>query len=141
MQPDIRLLFTTRRLRITQPRLIVFATLKNAPGPVSIADIVKQCPSIDRVSVYRTIELFLRLHIVEIIAHGWKQRYELAAPFRAHHHHLLCTRCSVVVEINSDKIEDLIHLLASEHGFKAARHTFEIMGLCSTCQKTTHQAV
>src|SRR5690606_34596309 len=82
MNNDLEKILSKNRLRATKPRQIVFATLSDSPAPLQIGEIVKRCPSVDRVSVYRTIELFTKLHIIEAIPLGWKQQYELAGPFK-----------------------------------------------------------
>jgi Fur family peroxide stress response transcriptional regulator len=135
MKPDIRVLFAHHHLRITKPRLLIFTGLKATSVPISIADLTHQCPTIDRVSVYRTVELFLKLGIIESVSYGWKQRYELAAPFRPHHHHLFCTKCQGITEVHSQQLEAVIKALATEQEFEISTHTFEITGTCHTCQK------
>lgn len=133
MKPDIRKLFLTRGLRVTAPRLKVFDILEKATAPLSIADIIRMCPSVDRVSIYRTIDLFTRQGITVGIAHGWKQHYELAAPFRPHHHHLLCIKCGATAEVHSKELEEIVARIASKHNFSSSAHTFEITGLCKKC--------
>lgn len=128
--------FSNHNLRVTRPRKVIFETLKNAVKPLSQVEIAKANPSVDKVSVYRTIDVFMKLGIVTSVPHGWKQRYELATPFRPHHHHLLCTGCGNVEEIQSDKLEQIIRILADKQKFKATGHTFEITGLCNVCQST-----
>ena len=138
MNPDIRSLLTEHGLRITTPRLAVFNALLNATSPLSVADIVTACPAVDKVSIYRTIETFTHIGATTVIMHGWKQRYELADPFRPHHHHLHCTKCDTVIEIHSDKIESVIKDLTRQYAFQPIAHTFEISGLCQSC--VTRQA-
>jgi Fur family ferric uptake transcriptional regulator len=100
---------------------------------MSVVDIVTACPDIDKVSVYRTIDLFAKLRIVTAIPHGWKHVYELAEPFSPHHHHLVCERCGSLMEIHSKKLESMITDLTNEYGFTPSGHHFEITGLCNKC--------
>lgn len=134
MKPDIHAFFASHKLRTTAPRLAVFNTLENSLTPISIIDIIKANPTIDKVSVYRSVDLFVQLGIAATVPYGWKQRYELAAPFRPHHHHSRCTKCGYINEIHSPELEHLIEAMAANHGFRATSHTFEINGLCATCQ-------
>jgi Fe2+ or Zn2+ uptake regulation protein len=135
MKRDFLKTLAKNSLRTTRPRIVIFEVFERAANPLSTAEIIRQCPEVDKVSVYRTIDLFLKLHIIEGVAHGWKQHYELATPFRPHHHHLFCTRCKKIVEIHSDTLEHVIHIIASEQMFQPTGHTFEISGLCKNCQK------
>lgn len=133
MNTEFSSLLASHNLRVTRPRRAIFDTLTSAQAPLSITDVIRQCPTIDKVSVYRTIETFTRVGITTTVAHGWKQRYELAAPLRPHHHHLRCTQCSSVIDIHSDELEQLITRTAVQHSFTPLGHTFEISGLCDVC--------
>lgn len=137
MNNDMTKLLSQHKLRVTEPRKALFETLKNATKPLSRVELAVANPGIDKVSVYRTIEIFMRLGIVESIHHGWKLRYELATPFRHHHHHLFCTQCGVIEEIQSERLEQIICILADQQAFKVIGHIFEITGLCNKCQNTT----
>ena len=134
MNAEIEALFAKHQLRMTTPRKHLVEILKDADAPLSPVEITKQRPAMDKVSVYRTIELFKKIGLVSGVAYGWKQRYELAAPFRPHHHHLLCSECGNVEEIQSTKLEELITLLANEYDFEIKEHTFEVSGLCRVCR-------
>lgn len=53
-----------------------------------------------------------------------------------HHHHLICRRCGLTVEIAADDVEVWARRVASEHGFTDARHVVDVFGLCATCSQT-----
>lgn len=121
-------------LRVTKARLIVFTALKNSRQPVSAAELVGLCDEIDPASVYRTITLFLQLDVISSVTRGWKRLYELSGQFAPHHHHMVCDRCAVTIEIRSEAIEGLIVHLAEQHHFQVKQHHFELTGLCQNCQ-------
>jgi len=50
-----------------------------------------------------------------------------------HHHHLICRRCGLTVEIAADQVERWARSVAAEHGFTDARHVVDVFGLCSDC--------
>ena len=58
--------------RMTEPRRQVFQALEQAREPLSLPELSARVTSIDRTSVYRTLELFVRLNIVRIVHVGWK---------------------------------------------------------------------
>jgi Fe2+ or Zn2+ uptake regulation protein len=136
MNPDLQLLFTEKHLRATKPRLAVFSALERSSAPISAAELMKKCPTVDKVTIYRTIDIFLKLGIAKSVPYGWKQRYELAEPFNPHHHHIHCTNCSRVVEIHSAKLEQMMAAIAAHHDFSITSHAFEIEGLCHSCRAT-----
>ncbi len=138
MEPLLVKLLSEHKYRITMPRRRVFNALKNSHKPLSIVELATiLSATVDTVSVYRTIDLFIKLGIVTAITHGWKQRYELAAPFLPHHHHLVCRKCEIAIEVNSRRIEELIASIASEQSFVASDHVLEINGLCYNCNTRT----
>lgn len=133
MSSELNEILMKAGLRLTKSRMEIFNVLKSFNKPMSIMDIVTACPGVDKVSVYRTIDLFTKLHIVSTIPHGWKHLYELAAPFSPHHHHLICEKCGGLTEIHSERLELMITDLTNGHGFIATGHHFEITGLCQDC--------
>lgn len=132
---DYHALLRRHHLRNTTPRRTVFAVLLNADKPQAISDLVRTCPEIDRTTIYRTLETFTNINVVQIVPIGWKQRYELTSPFRAHHHHLQCTQCHQVIDITSAPVEAFIRTIAAQHDFAVEHHTFEITGTCAQCQR------
>ncbi len=50
-----------------------------------------------------------------------------------HHHHLICKRCGVTVEIEAHEAETWATKVAKEHGFIEVTHTIDIFGLCKKC--------
>jgi len=50
-----------------------------------------------------------------------------------HHHHLICRRCGLTVEIAADQVERWARSVAAEHGFTDARHVVDVFRLCSDC--------
>lgn len=62
-------------------------------------------------------------------------RYELlGVDADGHHHHLICTGCLGVVEIEECFQRELEQTIAVRHGFKAVTHKLEFFGICPRCQ-------
>ena len=122
---------------ITKPRLAIFRVLVDAKEPLKNGEIARLTPSIDRASVYRTLELFASLSITNTVIRGWTPLTELAGPFRAHHHHISCTECGTTENIEDGTLEDVLKLVASKKGYQLAEHSVELTGLCSSCKETS----
>lgn len=133
---DISEYLKQHSLRITKPRLAVFTALQQKESYYFIADIIKSCPSIDRTSIYRTLEIFQQIGVVQVLHIGFKKGYELAEPFKEHHHHIHCTHCNEVVSIQSSKLEQVISQIASGHHYQLSSHHIELWGICSDCKKS-----
>lgn len=130
-------ILSAHHLRNTKPRQAVFAALQRAAAPLTISHLIAQCSTIDRTSIYRTLQLFTRHGIVSVVPIGWKRAYELAEPFMPHHHHLQCTRCRRLIDIQTPELEQLIAAISQRHHFQPTDHHFEINGFCHSCQHST----
>jgi Fur family ferric uptake transcriptional regulator len=132
---SFRQIITSNGYRLTSARESTFRLLIS-PEPQSIRELLaKANGQIDRVSVYRSLELFEKLGIVHRIYVGWKYKLELSDEFVAHHHHLSCLSCGDVIDIEDEKhIDDFIREVAHKFGFVPRRHQFEIDGYCKQCQ-------
>lgn len=119
--------------RVTAARRRVFAALDTSPTPMTMRALIAASQT-ERTSVYRTIQLLLRLGVVSLVPIGWKRRYELAEPFRHHHHHLVCKQCGRVVDIASPQLESLITAVAHRSGYHLTGHHIELQGICAACQ-------
>jgi Fur family ferric uptake transcriptional regulator len=51
-----------------------------------------------------------------------------------HHHHLVCTECSQIVELEDCFPQELQERIAVRNGFKAVTHKLEFFGVCPQCQ-------
>lgn len=118
---------------VTAARLKVFTALVGQE-PLGMHELVGRVSGVDRASVYRAIDLFERLGIVQRLTSGWKYKLELSDTFTAHHHHLTCTHCGRATAISEAELEQTIENLAAAHGFVPSAHQIEIQGTCCNCQ-------
>lgn len=121
-------------IRLTEPRREVFKILNEHDQPLTTSEILRYSQISERTSVYRTLSLFARHGITEILHIKGRERHELAEPFKAHHHHLVCTECGALESLDSDKLEKIIHRLADGHDYKLSAHHVELQGLCPNCR-------
>lgn len=120
---------------ITKPRLLVFETLMENRFQ-SLYEINKKTKNqINRSSLYRIIEIFNDLRIIEKIPIGWKFMIELSDIFINHHHHITCRSCEkvTVADSNSD-LEKIIDEIADKANFASQNHQIEINGICLDCR-------
>lgn len=141
LEENIRKLKTTLSKnghRITSARLALFETFFGA-GPLSIREILEKTNNrVDRVSIYRNIELFESLDIIHRISIGWKYKLELSDAFVSHHHHLSCVGCGKIIDINEEaQLAEFIAKTTEHFGFKPLHHQFDITGYCADCQHAT----
>ncbi len=124
--------------RLTRPRRAIARVLAESEDWLR-PEVVHQrarryCPSLGLVTVYRTLDLMLRLGLVRRVhledgCHGY-------APSHAGHgHYLVCRRCRQVVEFADCDLEPLLRKVSRRTGFRVDDHLLELLGLCPACQR------
>ena len=90
----------------------------------------------DLATVYRSMHLLERMAIVKRFDLGeGAARFELLGEGDdGHHHHLVCTRCSDIVELEECFPEELQHKIAAANGYAKVTHRLEFFGVCPRCQ-------
>ncbi len=118
----------------TGPRRLVFDVLQ-MHGPLSVAAISRFLnETVDKASVYRTVEVFERLGVVNRMWHGFKSTVELSEIFTPHHHHAVCQQCGATIDLTSEHLERAVAALARDHNFMPLQHVVELQGYCKDCQ-------
>lgn len=120
-------------LKLTRQRRLIFMALleKGALTTPEIAALLSG--SVDRATVYRTLETFEEIKLVDRIWNGWKSKIELSDAFITHHHHATCSKCGKGIRIESDELENTLRSIAKELKFSMHSHTVELYGFCETC--------
>jgi Fur family ferric uptake transcriptional regulator len=136
--PDLAQKLRRRDRKITGPRQAILEVLRRQRRPLSIKEIFGALPAgdCDLATVYRSMHLLESMRIVKRFEFGdGAARFELLAEGDdGHHHHLVCTRCSDIVEIEECFPQALEKNIASRNGFKFVTHKLEFFGLCPRCQ-------
>ncbi len=100
-------------------------------------EIVKiDCPEIGLATVYRTLQLFENIGIVSILnLNDGIVRYELSNSREEHqHHHLVCTKCGSLFEVEMDLLEELEKNISEKYNFKILNHSLKFYGICNRCK-------
>lgn len=132
-----------KEYKLTSRReLILRVLLENEEKHLSaeeVYNLVKaKAPDMGLATVYRTLELFQEFDIIHAIDFGdGRKRYELGeAMGQTHqHHHLICTHCGSIIEVNEDLLEELESRVARQHEFKVTNHQLKIFGICKDCSQ------
>lgn len=90
-------------------------------------------PTIGRATVFRSIE--------KLVDKGLLNRIEFADGshhYRVcgdnHHHHLTCTQCHRVVEVDLCLPEEQINAIGNQTNFEIEGHALSLFGRCSNCR-------
>ncbi|MGH7942742.1 MAG: Fur family transcriptional regulator [Limisphaerales bacterium] len=134
-----------RRLRgqarkITGPRAAILEILRKHPHPLTNreirAEMIKGTGQCDLATIYRSMHLLEKMGMVKRFDFGdGAGRFELVGENDdGHHHHLVCTQCSEVIEIEECFPEKIERQIAAKNRFKGVTHKLEFFGICPECQ-------
>lgn len=125
--------------KVTGPRAAILEVLRRHPHPLTNKEILAGMPagSCDLATIYRSMHLLEQMGVVKRFDFGdGSARFELVAENDdGHHHHLVCIRCSEVVEIEECFPVNIEKRIATRNGFKNVTHKLEFFGICPDCQK------
>ena len=122
-----------RGLNTTQQRELIVEMFLRSHEHVSIDELLarvrKRNPRVGYATVYRTLKLLLDSGVASARQfEDGQTRYEVAG---AHHDHLICVKCGLILEFENDEIERLQEAMAAElGGFRVLRHKHELYCLC-----------
>jgi len=87
-------------------------------------------------TVYRTLDLLTELGLVRPIYQGTGAAHFVLL-VEGHHHHLVCTSCDSIVELDACLLTDIEQRLVGNTDFEIRGHLLEIFGLCRQCRGAT----
>lgn len=130
----------SRGLRLTHQRRTILSIVETARQHLDAAQILRQAqkldPGIDRVTVYRTLNLLKRYGLVDELdlmhMQGEKHFYE-RRPQRDHIH-MACLRCGKISEFESDLFDRLKDQIRGDCEFHILVSRLEIGGFCAECR-------
>lgn len=110
--------------KMTKPRLAVLEFIAHNHTSISARDLHKKIKIFDRASVYRTLNLFENLHIVNVEILEKEKLYCLAD---TPHHHIMCKECGYMEKI------DCNHSFGYFKNFTNVHHQLTLTGVCNKC--------
>lgn len=123
--------------KLTNARLTVLGVLEASGGHMTSAEVLEQVsqadPTIGRASVFRTLDLLTSLSIIRptYIHSSLTPTYVLLPD--GHHHHIICTNCSRVIEFEECALAGVEAALEARLHVKLTGHLLEFYGLCDRC--------
>lgn len=122
--------------RLTPQRMMILSAIEDSNDHISAdeiyAQVVAKYPYVNISTVYRTLELLKRLGLVtETDLGGGRVRYHSAD--KGHHHHLVCTECGSIIDLEEALLSSLESTLLREYEFAADLKHLAIFGRCNKC--------
>jgi Fur family ferric uptake transcriptional regulator len=137
---DYERLLNAADLEPTDNRLRVLEVVGNNSYPLSAADIyqtLERTCSINRVTVYRILELLVSNNLVDRISTGGRAFYYGMAPNENHrpHPHFYCTRCGQMDCLTPDSLNVDSNVLRKTFPGRIDKVEVRVDGICKNCMK------
>ncbi len=129
---------TSQGRRLTRQRVIVAEALASAKRALSAQELYERIqrthPTLGRATVYRALEAQVQ--------DGMASRFERDGHISAyiacdaeHHHHLVCTNCQRVEDLNETEVAPLLASVGRRHEFQVDHAALDFYGLCRSCRR------
>lgn len=123
-------------LALTVQRRLILETIagrSDHPSVDQIFEAVKgRVPGISRTTVYRVLETFVRLGIVKRTPNSQdRARFD---PNTTHHHHVVCTKCHKIIDLEPGGVEGISLPDGKSFGFEIQDYSIHFLGVCDSCK-------
>jgi len=125
--------------RYTSNRRALVEALAAGSGPLSIADLLAVTPGVPQSSAYRNLAVLEEAGVVRRVITEYEfTRFELDEGLTEHHHHLVCSNCGRVEDVEipdsfERSIDRTLERLARDAGFATVGHRLDVIGRCRSC--------
>jgi Fur family ferric uptake transcriptional regulator len=125
--------------RYTSGRRLLVDALVRAGSPLPLPAILTRHRALKQSSVYRNLAALEQAGVVRrVVTDQGFGRYELTEDLTGHHHHLVCSNCRAVEDVDfaptfEVRLESELRELADRTGFSAVSHRLDLIGLCRRC--------
>lgn len=126
--------------RLTGSRVEILGILESSSKPLTVTEIESKSKKLVLSSLYRNLTVLEDAHLVTRIVNEHDFAFfELDEHVLGHHHHLRCTKCGNVSDIEmSNEIEKLLEntakSIAKKNQFSTVSHHLDFSGICSKCK-------
>ena len=120
--------------RCTRERITVLREIYESDNHLDADEIFvrlkKKDISISRATVYHTLDLLFRFHLVNKIDLGHKHTHYERSHGVTNHLHIICEQCDRVVEVHSKKLNELLEKLCENNGFMLGSFSLQVFARC-----------
>ena len=129
---------TSQGRRLTRQRVIVAEALASAKRALSAQELYERIrathPTIGRATVYRALEQ----QVEDRMASRFERDGHVSAYIACdaeHHHHLVCTNCQRVEDLDETAVAPLLASVGRRHDFQVDHAALDFYGLCRSCRR------
>jgi len=134
---------SSKGFRLTSQRRALIETIEESEDHLDAVTLLhlarKRNSSIDRATVYRTLELLKKLGLIDELdlmhLEGEKHYYEVRPNLG--HLHLACYKCGAIIEYATPTFERLKEEISRRNEFQIRVVRLEVGGWCKECQEAS----
>lgn len=136
---DLKEQFQQHGFKYTSQRQAVIDTILehqdlHLSGEEIHAILRQKYPEMGLATVYRTLLLLEKIQLVRRTDLGdGCMRYELSNQRGHAHHHLICSKCGAVIDMEDDLLEELEKQIYIKNHFIVENHSVKFYGHCEKC--------
>ncbi len=124
--------------RLTMQRMVVAEALADAGQTVSAQQLHERLharhPMLGLATVYRALEAQVEAGMARRLERpGHVYAYVSCAP--EHHHHLVCTSCERVEDMDEELVRPMLRSVQERHAFQVDHARLDLYGLCARCRR------
>ncbi len=132
---DLSTALRGRGLRVTPQRVVLHRALRELDRHVTadelLASVADRLPNVSLPTIYATLELLEELGMVRRVQRAGTTLFD---PRTESHHHLICTICGSIEDLDSDLDTARLERAAAKHGFEHERIEAVVHGRCASCR-------
>ncbi len=132
--------FRRKGLRITGPRRTLARLLVETPGSEFTIEqlwdmVLARNPDIGRATVFRAVEILQELGLLDRVEYAdGTHRFRFCHDAGRHHHHITCSVCGKVSEVETCLSAEQIARVERLADFAIEGHRLEFFGRCASCR-------
>jgi Fe2+ or Zn2+ uptake regulation protein len=132
---ELKTALRQRGMRVTPQRVVVHRALRELDRHVTADELLEavgdRLPNVALPTIYATLELFEELGMVRRVQRAGTTLFD---PRTDVHHHLICTRCGAIEDLDSELDTAALERAADRRGFARERIEAVVHGRCAACR-------
>jgi len=125
--------------RVTEPRRAVARLVAARDGHFTAHDLIEDARAqelgIGRATIFRALELFTELEVLERIDLPSGDHAYVPCEPEGHHHHIVCKVCGRVTDVPDLGLGAAIGEIQRRTGWHVETHRLELYGRCPSCHE------